>query len=141
MNVQDELEQIRKRNGGLLRPEDVVCAAEPKNSPLHDRFEWDDGVAGHNWRLEQARHLIRVFVKVIKGSNVQTRVFVALTADMVNGGGYRILTDVLANKTLRDALLEDAYADMKRFHQKYAMLKELADVFAAMDRTKAGAVR
>lgn len=137
MSVESELERIRVRNDGLLRPEDVVKAAKPKSSPLHDRFDWNDGTAAHNWRLEQARHIIRVFVQVIdtgKGST-ESRVFVALSSDMP-GGGYRILTDVLGDDTLRKALLQDAYEDMRRFTHKYAALKELADIFRAMDKVK-----
>ncbi|MFA5138355.1 MAG: hypothetical protein WC728_03900 [Elusimicrobiota bacterium] len=135
MSVQGELERIRKRNGGLLRPEDVVRAARPKSSPLHDRFDWDDGTAAHSWRVEQARHLIRVFVQVVDagGCNAESRMFVALSADKSGGGGYRILTDVLGDDTLREALLRDAFEDMRRFTQKYAALKELADVFMAMN--------
>jgi hypothetical protein len=138
MSVQDELEKIRKRNLGLLRPEDVVQAAKPKSSPLHNRFDWDDGTAAHNWRLEQARHIIRVFVQVLetdKGT-AESRVFVALSSDKSSGGGYRVLTDVLCDDILRKALLQDAYEDMRRFTQKYSALKELADVFNAMDKAK-----
>lgn len=138
MSIQDELEKIRKRNHGLLRPEDVVKAAEPKSSPLHDKFDWKNSTAAHKWRLEQARHIIRVFVQVIdtgKGS-AESRVFVALSSDMPGGGGYRILTDVLGDETLRKTLLQDAYEDMRRFTQKYAALEELADVFEAMDKAK-----
>ena len=137
MSVREELERIRKQNGGLLRPEDVLQAAKPKSSPLHGRFDWNDGTAAHNWRLEQARHIIRVFVQVIdtgKGS-AESRVFVALSSDMP-GGGYRILTDVLGDDALRRTLLQDAYADMRRFTQKYSSLKELADVFDAMNKAK-----
>jgi len=44
---------------GRLTPEAVVRAAKNPKSPLHDRFEWDDSVAAHKHRLEQARCLIR----------------------------------------------------------------------------------
>lgn len=136
MIVQDELERIRGRNDGLLRPEDVVKAARPKSSPLHDKFDWDDGTAAHNWRLEQARHLIRVFVQVIDTGegNTESRMFVALSSDRPGGGGYRVLTEVLGDDTLRRALLQDAYEDMRRFTQKYSTLVELTDVFRAMDK-------
>lgn len=136
MSVRDELERIRGRNDGLLRPEDVVKAAKPKSSPLHDKFDWDDGTAAHNWRLEQARHLIRVFVQVIDTGegNTESRMFVALSSDRPGGGGYRVLTDVLGDDALRGALLQDAFDDMRRFTQKYSTLVELADVFKAINR-------
>lgn len=138
MSVQEELERIRKHNCGLLRPEDVVRAAKPKSSPLHDRFDWNDGTAAHSWRLEQARHIIRVFVQIIDTSegSAESRMFVALSSDKSSGGGYRVLTDILGDSSLRKALLQDAYEDMRRFTQKYSALKELAAVFNAMDKAK-----
>jgi hypothetical protein len=48
---------------GRVTPDEVVEAAKSKSSPLHSCFDWDDSVAGHKWRLEQARTLIRT-VKV-----------------------------------------------------------------------------
>lgn len=44
---------------GEIRADDVVAAAEPENSPIHDLFEWDDEEAGARYRLSQARTLIR----------------------------------------------------------------------------------
>lgn len=133
--IREELDAIRKKNGGLLRPEDVVKAAKNPRSPLHARFNWDDTSAAHAWRLEQARHLIRVFVTVMKtkGGNIESRMFVALSGEGA-AGGYRVLTDVLEDAGMRAMLLSDAYDDMRRFRQKYSALKELTDVFVAMDK-------
>ena len=44
---------------GRLVPEEIVRAAESPMSPLHLCFTWDDALAGHAWRIEQARDLIR----------------------------------------------------------------------------------
>lgn len=44
---------------GRLTADRVVSAASDPGSPLHDHFEWDDEKAGHAYRLEQARRLIR----------------------------------------------------------------------------------
>lgn len=46
-------------SGGRLTAEAVVSDATSKTSPLHRYFEWDDKKAGHQYRLEQARALIR----------------------------------------------------------------------------------
>lgn len=135
MDIKAELERIRRAHGGILRPADVVRAARPVNSPLHSRFDWDDTTAAHQWRLEQARHLIRVCIQMVNvgGRQIESNVWVALTADKPDGG-YRVLTDVLKDAGLRDALLRNAFEDMQRFRQKYGKLKELAEVFAAMKR-------
>lgn len=44
---------------GRLTPEAVVKAARKPESPLHSHFEWDNGKAAFNYRIVQARTLIR----------------------------------------------------------------------------------
>ena len=58
MSIRDELERIYETNG-VLTPEAVVDDARPDDAPLHSHFEWDDALAGEQYRLVQARHLIR----------------------------------------------------------------------------------
>jgi hypothetical protein len=135
--VKQELLRIAEAHGGKLRPIDVVAAARPKSSPLHSKFQWDDTKAAESYRLWQARQLIKVVVEKIVGSLEPQQIMVSLTPDRkLEGGGYRILTDVLGNRPQREQLLADALLDMERFQQKYAVLKELADVFAAMRKVK-----
>jgi hypothetical protein len=52
------LQEIYDFNG-TITPDLVVEYAEPELSPIHDRFEWDDGLAAKRYRIEQARTLIR----------------------------------------------------------------------------------
>jgi hypothetical protein len=56
--VAKRLAEIAGRNNGSLTPDLVVKDAEDSSSPLHELFEWDDGIAGHKYRIEQARHVI-----------------------------------------------------------------------------------
>lgn len=134
MNIQDELERLRLLHGGVLMPEHIVNAAKPKSSPLHGSFDWDNGEAAHKWRLEQARHLIRIFVTVLGNGDQsrESRMYVSLSTDRAGEGGYRAIADVLSDAEKRATLLRDAELDMLRFRQKYAGLVELADVFKSM---------
>ena len=50
-----DLEQRKKR----MIPDDLVEEAEAETHPLHNDFEWDNTIAGHQFRLEQARAIIR----------------------------------------------------------------------------------
>ena len=56
--IADSLSRIYRKHRGL-EPEVVVQVASDPDHPLHCNFEWDDSVAGHAWRIEQARRLIR----------------------------------------------------------------------------------
>jgi hypothetical protein len=58
MSVRDELERIYNADG-TLTPRAVVDDARPDDATLHPCFEWDDSIAGEQYRLDQARHLIR----------------------------------------------------------------------------------
>lgn len=133
--IQQEIERLQKKYGGLLKAPDLVKEAKSPSSPVHDCFEWDNSAAAYNWRLEQARHLIRVYVTVIDADGPkECRAFVSLSADRATGGGYRTMVSVLNDDALRANLVADAMDEMERFRNKYASLKELAAVFDAMDR-------
>jgi hypothetical protein len=127
-----ELNRIASENGGLLQPCAVVDAAREPASILHDRFTWDDSEAAEQYRLWQARQLIRCSVVIEPRTETTVRAFVSLSQDRAQGGGgYRQTVRVLANASGRDSLLADALAELEVFQRKYAALTELAEVFAA----------
>lgn len=139
MTTTEALRAIAAKNGGVLLPEKVVDAARAKGHPLHGSFEWDDSVAGELYRIYQARNIIRVNVEVIgpKEEETEARVWVSLTPDRQEaGGGYREVVSVLSDKEMRAQMLADALAEMRTFEVKYARIKELAAVFAAMRKAR-----
>lgn len=135
--IEKELKRIARSNGGLLLPEKVVEAARPKTSPIHSRFEWDDSEAADRYRLWQARQLIKVCVEQVQGVSKPTEVFVSLKTDRADAGGYRITTDVLSDEEMKAQLLRDAVEELQIFKIKYRRLKELSDVFDAIDKIAA----
>lgn len=138
--IRAELERLTLQNGGILKAEAVVESARDPESPLHDQFQWDDTEAATQWRLQQARQLIRVVVRFEEVGNKQVpcRVFVSLTPDREeSGGGYRVTTSVMADEDMRRQMLLDARREMTRFREKYSALSELAKVFEAMDSVQA----
>lgn len=135
--IVSELKKIAKENGGLLQPESVVEAARSVTSPLHSRFQWDDSSAAHQYRIWQARQLIRVTVEVMERTGESFDVFVSLSPDRQReSGGYRVLTEVLSDEKMRSQLLQDALDDLELFREKYRRLKELAAVFAAIKKVR-----
>src|SRR5215469_5515055 len=125
--IRTELERLARIHGGTLLPEQVVEAARKKNSPLHASFEWDNTAAAQQWRLHQARQLLRVSVTFLEHDDKRTptKTFVSLTADR-GATGYRLMVDVLSDDERRAQLLDDARAEMKTFTAKYGKLSELA---------------
>lgn len=61
--VRQALERLER--DGRLTPEAVLAEARDPQHVLHAEFEWDDAVAGGQYRLMQARRLIRSIVDVL----------------------------------------------------------------------------
>jgi len=90
---------------GILRPADVVEAALNPKSPLHGCFEWDDDKAAKQYRLEQARKLIRE-VRVEYADQLSAPVFVHVET----AGGYLPVQAVVEN----ESHLQSAIRELKR---------------------------
>jgi hypothetical protein len=132
-----ELERIAAVNGGILKAEQVVESGRDPDSPLHDYFEWSDTKAAQEYRLCQARLLIRCVVVMEPITEKSIRAFVSLSPDRENaGGGYRQITVVLKSKARRDQMLADALGELLRLEEKYKSLTELAGVFSAVHKVK-----
>ena len=58
MSLRQELEAIYERRGTLTAALVVEEARAPEH-PLHSRFEWNDTIAGEEYRRSQAQNLIR----------------------------------------------------------------------------------
>ena len=131
-----EFEQIAAKNNGLLRAEDVVEFARDARTALHHCFEWDDNKAAEAFRRQQARQLIRVVVAVTPANERKYRAYVSLKPDRYGypGGGYRAFVTTMTDGDMRKQLLADAYEEMQAFLVKYEDLKELSEIFEAMQR-------
>lgn len=112
---------------GLLTAEDTVHAAE--NDPrLHDSFVWDDTIAGHRYRLVQARALITTIMVTMPDDPAENQVpkFVSLKIDRSKpGGGYREVREVINSDELRAELERTLKADVQGVLKRYEVLTDL----------------
>ena len=131
-----ELNSLSESNGGLLAPEKVIAFARNKSTALHSAFEWNNTKAGHLYRLEQARHIIRAVIVIIEHKNVPTSVqaFVSLPRDRKPEGGYRTTIAVMSKAEHKAELLQCALSDVRSFLLKYNNLCELAGVVREMKK-------
>ncbi len=118
-----------KNEEGLLKAEDVVQTARHPDHPLHKYFEWDDSEAAEQWRLAQARGLIRKVLVVGPNGDEDGQPipkYVSLQSDRKKkGGGYRQTNQVVNNKQLLAELEETAKKDIEGVLARYEMLKGL----------------
>ena len=134
--IEQELNEIMEEHDGVLHPAHVVAFAKDPQTALHSRFEWDDTAAAEQYRLVQARQLIRVYVEVAEDSVTEIRAFVSLPSDRETGGGYRKTTTVMSDAERRAELIRTALRELATFKRKYAALQEFSKVFAAVDEVK-----
>lgn len=131
-----ELATIAKQHGGLVSPAAVVEFARDESTALHSQFQWDDGIAAEQYRIWQARHLLRVCVVTVENHDEPVIAHVSLVGDRNADGGYRRIEAVLGDPSLRDRLLDTALRELEAFRRKYASLQELCEVFAALDKVR-----
>lgn len=134
-----ELEQIRKGNGGFLKAEDVLNYAQNPNTELYKCFEWNDTEAANEYRLIQARVLIRVAVVIEPRTQQKIKAYVQLKSEAAQKLGYRAMIEVLDDEILKQELLSDALKDLQKFQEKYDDLREvveLSPVFSAIQEVE-----
>ena len=124
MSVREELERIYN-TAGVLTPAAVVDDARPEDAPLHSHFEWDDSVAGEQYRLVQARQLIRS-VKVTvqpqpEAEPVQVRAFHNV-ADEDKPRRYVPLRVLVDDPESAQRVLARAWDEWLQLKRKYADL-------------------
>jgi hypothetical protein len=132
-----EIEKIKKRQHGRIVPKDLVLAAVDPSHPLHRYFEWDDKVAGEQYRIAQAAKLLRIIVYVTDGgvnkNPIVTRAYVNVVV-----GEERFYTDTISAMSEPESceyLFKQAKRDLITWKQKYGALKEFRDLIAFIDKT------
>ena len=140
MTKLEALKKILEKNGGLLRPSDVVEEARDSKSPLHSSFCWDDTEAARLFRLDQAQRLIRSFrFKVDDGEkSVDVPVFVNISIDRVgakDANPYRLTEDVARTPNLLEIVEKDALDQLRGIRERYGHLKRLKDIWDAIDNS------
>ena len=120
--IRDALREIADKNGRTTA-EIVVEAARRPDHPLHDVFEWDDGIAGQQYRIIQARMLMRVHMtREIDGEEISVPIMVRDPSVGSGEQGYRMFENLA-----RD--LEDARtAVAAEFVRAASHLKRARDV-------------
>lgn len=119
------LEEIERRDD-TLRPSAIVAEAQDPESPLHEYFEWDDRKAAADWRLNQARELIRKVRLVITTETItfNAPAYVRNPANSPGESGYIPVVKLRKN--------EDA--------SRLAIIAEFTRVRDALSRARALAV-
>lgn len=140
--VGEELERIRERDG-KIETETVVSEARPKSAPLHPVFEWNDSAAAHEYRLWQARALVRaVEVAPAQEGEEPTPKYVHVRATGEEGGYYQSVEVAVRNPDEWAMVLQELRGKVASVARSVEVLERLAEKKPRKTRTlvkKAGA--
>lgn len=112
---------------GELSPAAVVDEARDPGHELHDRFEWNNAVAGESWRRQQARQLIRSVNVVYREADElhaerSVRAFHAVSTE--SGHTYKPVDEVVADEFLTRLVMRDMERDWKTLRRRYERFSE-----------------
>jgi hypothetical protein len=121
--------KLKEENGDVLTSAQIVEKAKPKNSPIHDFFEWDNDTAGEKYRLSQARYLIaRIEIIVVSdGEEDQIRAFhnISIQEGEEHDRGYVTVRDLQINKDYLEIVLSNAHSEIISWEKRYSQYKRL----------------
>ena len=148
----ERLETLAEEHNGGYAAADVVEDAKDVKAPYHDYFEWNNKMAGHEWRLQQARVLtgsITVVVVRKDGSEDEHRAIEHVvrefpspeTGETQAVAEYVPLKTIVSEPTLWKQLLARYLHEVKQWRKRASLIKELGEtlepIFAAIDTVEA----
>ena len=113
---------------GELNAELVVKVATNPDHPLHSRFEWDDAIAGHKYRLSQASELLRVTYRPDPKKANDLRAFVAVRGENTPRAEYVPTEKAMSDPLQRQIVLRTMQREWQAFKARYEQMAEFADV-------------
>ncbi len=140
----EELLQI-EREEGYIKPEKVVERSRIETAPLHKCFEWNDSIAGEEYRKVQAREIIRRIEIVREEDNsepVSIRAFWSTQDAPKEEGGnrktyaYRGIETVINNDDYREYAFTQALRELEAFERKYRYLTEFDGILREVEKLK-----
>lgn len=135
---------------GKVDAQEIVNRARDQKSPLHAAFEWEDGEAGKQFRLWQARNmagsLVIVYRKPDGELTPKTRALIRIqpraddpalddeTAAALEPRTYLPVATVMDSAELRRRYERQAFLEFANLRQRYRDVTRLGPVFDAIDR-------
>ncbi len=127
--------ELQENDSGLVTPEQIVRHACHPENPLHRLFEWDDTKAAEQFRLEQARNILRSLVydvEIIPGKVEEIRYTVNV---MQNGqNGYASIETALANDDLSRQVIDEASRYVQIAIKRLSQYRQMAKIVGTLEK-------
>lgn len=106
----------------------LVDISRPEDAPLHNEFEWNDGIAAEKWREQQGRVMIAM-ISVITDEAVQQEPVRAFFNIEKGQSNYEPISLIIKDADKTELLFRQAMSELKSFREKYKGLKEFQKLF------------
>lgn len=129
MSAKEALLELAQRDG-FITAQTVLDEARAESSPLHEHFEWDDSEAAEQYRLVQARGLIRrykITIETAPEKVVQVRMLSNVPTS--EGMGYALTSEAMKDDVQRDFIFQQAIREAAAFRRKYENLVDVEAVW------------
>jgi hypothetical protein len=137
--VGEEIAAVAETNGGICSPGALVDRSRPEDAVLHGEFEWDDSVAGEEYRKSQARNLVRAVVVVRDATPAPAFVHVRIMDDQdqddgpTTHEGYMRVEVAMQLPDLRGQVLSETIGMLGGLRRRLIELQHVQAVVAAID--------
>lgn len=135
-----ELRRIQTEQS-VITPASVVETARDESSPLHGCFEWDNRKAADNYRLWQARMLIRsVYIVDSSDKNAQpVRAFVNVipeedSDEFITDRGYVFTPTIATKANYQNQVLSYAMQQLKGWRARFGNYRQFFGVVREIDK-------
>lgn len=107
-----------------ITPLELLDSAKSKKSPIHDFFEWNDGIAAEKYRIHQARTILNSISIVVDDGPPIKAYF-----NLINENSDRVyltLETAQADENLWSQVVESALRELEHWRERYKTYKELS---------------
>lgn len=124
-DANDEIERLIRKNG-VASPEDIVKAAKPLRSILHNIFEWDDSIAAKGYRREQARSMVTsIRIEMLEdGELSHIPVYLSVVKD--DRRGYLSSSVAMRDIDTAEMVLEEAIRGLEAWQRRFDSIDALS---------------
>ncbi len=129
----EAVEGIIGKHGGVTA-EILLREATKKRSALHSCFEWNDTIAAQNYRLDQARYILRQIEVIIEREDkepLRIRAFHCVE-DEEQGRRYVTITQARSESDMWEQVIIRAMKEIQQWKETYRDIKEFEAVFEAI---------
>lgn len=124
--VAGEITRIANENGGLDAPL-LVNEARPHDAPLHPCFEWNDKKAGEQYRVYQARKLIKSVEVVTEDAPAQPLIsYCPQIEKETEKGNYQLTSVVVARPDYFASAMTELVKRVKSAQEAVEALQQAA---------------